>query len=175
MTPESFATPSALALSLLSLMGLLFFLRASTKERRERVYWRSPTDSVLTQVRAHFRRRGYQPKAVDPDTEVITLEGQVAASMGLAVFLGFLAWLGLGCLALVLSLAAPEWGPWVWGLPGLAPLAGVFYWRGAQRLETVQIALKEDGRLGIEAHRDEIRQLQAALPDLGSPETVFKL
>ncbi|NJK59623.1 MAG: cofactor assembly of complex C subunit B [Oscillatoriales cyanobacterium SM2_1_8] len=153
----------------------MFFVRASIKERRERAYWRLPPEPILTKVRAHFQRRGYQPQAVAPGAEVVTLEGQVAASAALAIFLSLLTLLGLGCLALVLSLAAPEWGPWVWGLPALAPLAGAFYWRGAQRPEIVQIALKADGRLGIEAHRDEIRQLQTALPDLGAPETVFKI
>ncbi|MGQ9867100.1 MAG: cofactor assembly of complex C subunit B [Pseudanabaenaceae cyanobacterium] len=175
MNPVSLATPSALALSLLSLIGLVFFVRAATKERRERAYWPLPADSVLNQVRAHFRRRGYQPKPLGTADDVVTLEGQVAASVGLAIFLGVLALVGLACLALVLSLAAPEWGGAVWVLPALAPGAGIFYWRQAQRPETVLVALKADGRLAIEAHRDEIRQLQQAIPELGAPMTTASL
>ncbi|HAN46365.1 MAG TPA: cofactor assembly of complex C subunit B [Cyanobacteria bacterium UBA8156] len=154
---------------MLSLIGLVFFVRAATKDRRERVYWPLPPDAVLNQVRAHFRRRGYQPKPLGTEDNVVTLEGQVAASVGLAIFLVVLSLVGLACLALVLTLVAPEWGPGVWVLPSLAPGAGIFYWRRAQRPETVLLALKADGRLGIEAHRDEIRQLQQALPELGPP------
>ncbi len=169
MNPVALATPSALALSLLSLIGLVFFVRAATKERRERVYWPLPPEPVLSRVRAHFQRRGYRPQPLSPAEDVVILEGQVAASVGLAIFLTALTLVGLACLALVLSLAAPEWGPGVWALPGLAPGAGIFYWRRAQRPETVCLAFKADGRLGIEAHRDEIRQLQEALPELGPP------
>jgi uncharacterized protein (DUF58 family) len=81
---------------------------------------------------------------------------------------------GLLCLGLVLSVLLPQIGRgWV-GLLLLAPLAGVFYWRGAERLEQVKLQVEAlptasaqgmagQTQLTVTAHRDEIIELQRSL------------
>ena len=156
------------------MVGLFFFVRASTKDRTETAAFVTPQDSIelLEQLQQYFSARSYRVTAVDPDQGRIALEGIVSASWFLAIFLSLLAATGLGCIALVLALTFPQVG---WGfvpLVLLAPLAGVFYWRGATRPEAVSFQVADNNdtqagqsltRLEVVAHRDEITTLQGQL------------
>ncbi|AFY62335.1 cofactor assembly of complex C subunit B [Synechococcus sp. PCC 6312] len=169
--PTDYVLPSTLFLTLLLLMGLVFFLRASTKNRTEVKRLPAPGEpaSLLTQIQNHLTGRAYRIIAVSPEQEQITFEGLVSASLGLAIFLTLLAALGLGSLGLVLGMVWPPLQGWGLGLVIFAPLATIFYWRGAQRLETVTVQLErpqsEPGptAITITAHRDELLALEAAL------------
>ncbi|MEL6385611.1 MAG: cofactor assembly of complex C subunit B [Cyanobacteria bacterium J06626_18] len=174
-----FALPSAFGLTFLLFIGLGFFIRASTKDRIETATYITDLDDValLEKVQNHFTTRAYRVAQVEPDLGRMSLQGMVKASVFLAVFLGLLAGIGFFCLALVLTIAFPNWGYAPYGLLLATPIAPWFYWKGATRPETVTIqldagenelstldALSEDeasSKLLVSAHRDELFALEA--------------
>ncbi|ACK72600.1 conserved hypothetical protein [Gloeothece citriformis PCC 7424] len=149
------------------MVGLFFFIRASVKDRTEQVTLKYPIpeDTLLNQLQDYFEKRAYKITSSNPETKQLTLEGFVQPSLFLAIFLSFLAAIGLLCLALVLSLLyAPLTGLFLC-LILLAPVAGVFYWKKAARLEQISLKLEPVNQPGqscitITAHRDELIQLQ---------------
>ncbi len=166
---SSLATTSLL--TVLIAIGLLFFIRASVKDRTEVAQLRSSLSETefLPQLQAYFDSRAYRVIGADQNTSEITLEGMVSPSLFLAIFLGLLAALGTFCLALVLT---ATWNSPV-GLAGLAglmgPGAGLFYWKKAARLEKVTFILKDDPQstgsiLRVRAHRDEVLAMREGLP-----------
>ncbi|MGD1861782.1 MAG: cofactor assembly of complex C subunit B [Leptolyngbyaceae cyanobacterium] len=177
---EPFVSPSVFGLTFLLFIGLFFFIRASTKDRTETaLYTTSLTDvTLLEKLQMYFSNRAYRVTAVDADSGKISLEGKVRASLFLAIFLGSLAAIGLFCLALVMTISAPQLGVVPYGLLLLSPLASWFYWQGATRFEQVSfqvlppitktdmdtIAAAAGSRLRITAHRDELIALAAQLP-----------
>ena len=165
---------STFFLTLLLMIGLFFFIRASTKDRTERIKLVAETseESLLPQLQQYFDQRAYQVTAVDRETNQVTLEGFVAPSWFLAIFLSLLALVGLSCLTMVLYLAFPDWGKFSLLLTLLAPGAGIFYWQKAGRVEKVALKIEnlanaeESPRslITVTAHRDELIQMQQALP-----------
>jgi hypothetical protein len=135
---------STFLLTLLLLVGLVFFIRASVKDRTETAYLAAyePEDSLLKQLHQHFTQRAYSMIAVDTDPPQMTFSGFVRPSAFLAVFLTLLAAIGLFCLALVLSLLFHRQSALFLGLPILSPLAGFFYWKGAARPEAVNLVVQ---------------------------------
>ncbi len=148
---------STLFLTILLLVGLVFFLRGSTKDRTTILELQD--QNLTPQIRDYLLQLGYRVQNLDPDRDVVVLEGRVAASVGLGILLTVLATIGLACLSLVLSLLLPEWGNKVYVFILGAPLAGVFYWRGAQRIEQVTITSRS-GTLLIQGHRDTLRNIE---------------
>ena len=167
---------STFFLTLLLMVGLFFFIRASVKDRTEQVKLISPvsTTSLLEQLKTYFTRRAYNLTATDEDT--LTFEGMVRPSWFLAIFLSILASVGLLCLSLVLSFIYPPLTSLFFSLEILAPVAGIFYWQKAGRVEKVALSLEsltEEGLdkgslLTLTAHRDEVIQIKQAL-SLKSP------
>ena len=164
---------STLLLTILLMIGLFFFIRGSIKDRTEIVTLSCPEseDSILSYLRDYFLRRAYQVTAIDGETNKVTLEGLVSPSLWLAIFLSFLAACGLFCFALVLSMLFSTDNQLFLGLILLAPLAGFFYWRGAQKVEKIVFKLdsteaEESAKtvITIQAHRDELIQLQSEFP-----------
>jgi hypothetical protein len=166
---SSLATTSLL--TVLIAIGLLFFIRASVKDRTEVAQLRSKLSEseFLPQLQAYFDARAYRVIGADRNTNEITLEGMVSPSLFLAIFLGLLAAVGTFCLALVLT---ATWNSPV-GLTGLAvltgPGAGLFYWKKAARPEKVTFTLKDDPQstgsiLRVRAHRDEVLAMREGLP-----------
>ncbi|MEM8604366.1 MAG: cofactor assembly of complex C subunit B [Cyanobacteria bacterium P01_H01_bin.121] len=177
---EAYTLPSTFFLTLLLAIGLTFFIRASTKDRIQTLTepLKQIPETALQRLRSYFQQRAYQ--VFEPETAIasnapsLSLKGYVAPSLGLAIFLSGLALIGFFCLALVLAISLPTIGQqWFWVLV-LAPLAGVFYWRGAGREECVQIAIQliepssneaavagtDSYQLKITAHRDELIALR---------------
>ncbi|MGK7941495.1 MAG: cofactor assembly of complex C subunit B [Crocosphaera sp.] len=162
---------STFFLTLLLMVGLFFFIRASVKDRTEQVKLISPvpTTPLLEQLKTYFTQRAYDLIATEKDS--LTFEGMVRPSWFLAVFLSILACVGLLCLSLVLSLIYPPLTPLFFGLEILAPMAGIFYWKKAGRVEKVSLSLEsltEEGLdkgsiLTLTAHRDEVSQIKQAL------------
>lgn len=91
---------STFLLTLLLLVGLFFFIRASIKDRIEVLQIRSdqPQESVLDQLQQYFTDRAYRVAAVDASQQTIRWEGQVRPSWFLAIFLSGLAAVGSSCL-----------------------------------------------------------------------------
>ncbi len=162
---------STLLFTLLSLIGLVFFIRAAVKDRTQqlKVWVTDPENGPLDQLKDYLATRSYRLSQVDPERQAIAFEGYVQPSVFLTIFLSTLAALGLLCLALVLSVLFPRGGSLYFFLLWLAPLAGGFYWQKAGRQETVTLEVGEPTHpdhigqypLIITAHRDELRNLQA--------------
>ncbi|MBD2394229.1 cofactor assembly of complex C subunit B [Cyanobacterium aponinum FACHB-4101] len=163
---------STLLLTILLMIGLFFFIRGSIKDRTEIVTLacQDNEDNILSYLRNYFLQRSYQVKAIDPDKNKVILEGFVSPSIFLASFLSFLAGCGLFCFTLVLSMLFKTEYIYFVGLVIFAPLAGWFYWRGASRVEEVAFRLdakpenSKDTIITIQAHRDELIELQSSFP-----------
>ena len=161
--------PSTFFLTLLMMIGLFFFIRASVKDRTKQIQLvpSENEDVLLKKLQEYFESRAYQLTTVEPEAKQITFKGFVQPSLFLAILLSLLAVVGFFCLALVLFLLFPNANNLLWLLVILSPLAGVFYWRKAGRWE--EILLKVVTRQGsqnlvsVTAHRDELIQLQANL------------
>ncbi len=164
---------SLLILTLLLSIGLFFFIKASVKQRIEEVLFfaAATEEALLPQLQNYFDERAYRVTALNSHTQQITFEGTVRPSKFLAAFLSLLAALGLLCWGLVFSTLWTDFPSFLWSAVGLSPAAGLFYWKAARRIEQVQLQVQpldlptESGsRLRVRAHRDELAQLQKALP-----------
>lgn len=162
---------STLLLTGLMVIGLGFFIRASTKDRIEVSQFQSnrPIDAVQSAVMKYLQSRAYRPLTAkesgqlnqtqksDPNqqpdadgsvksqtaNDTTTLIGIVSPSVFLAIFLSSLAAVGLGCFGLIMLTLFPAWGGWcLWSMLA-APLAGVFYWRKSSRAETLVVKVEE--------------------------------
>lgn len=167
---------STLLLTLLLMIGLFFFVKASVKERLQQAQLLSEQgeEPLLNQLQQYFSNRAYRLTTVDPEQEQIIFEGLVRPSVFLATFLTLIVATGLLCLGLVLATLVPEIGQRFLGLTLLSPLAAVFYWRKAKRPEQVRLRVEPlvtdletsseaQTLLTVTAHRDEITELQKDL------------
>jgi Cofactor assembly of complex C subunit B len=173
---------TALLTALMS-VGLLFFIRASTKDRIQvaKLVTSQQGEPLLEEIQQYFTQRSYRLTAVDPATNQVTFEGFVRSSVFLAIFLTGLAAIGLLCVSLMLSFALPDAARFLPALTVLAPIAGLFYWRKSARPERVLLQVEtnlaevgadtpgsEMGKTGqsvltVTAHRDELAELQRSL------------
>lgn len=158
------------------MVGLAFFIRASTKDRTEVVDFSVTIEAVslLNQLQDYFEARAYQITTLSPDKSEIVFSGMVRASVVMAVFLSALAGISLGCVALVLSILFPSHQSAYASLTLLSPLAGLFYWKGANRSEVVKVTVTPGDQcldrnqtpkthVSISAHRDELAALQSKI------------
>lgn len=170
------ALPSIFFITVLLLIGLFFFIRASVKDRTQKVTLIAPDaeDVTLNQLEAYLKQRAYQLVGMNRDQAQLTFEGIVRPSLGLAIFLMLLAAVSLLCLSLVVAIQWPAIGIWSTSLVALSPLTLLFYWKKAQRSE--QVVLKVESLSEAEpstaesrtlvtvvAHRDELTALKSAL------------
>ena len=165
--------PSTLTLTLLLSVGLLFFIRASVKDRTQAVKLASEQaeSSLVAQLQQYFQERSYRVATVDPEQNQVTFEGFVRPSVFLAIFLTLLAAIGMLCLGLVWSMLLPNLSAVFLGLVVLSPAAGVFYWKRAARIEQVSLKLEatqsekphSQSQITVIAHRDELIELERAL------------
>jgi len=162
--------PSTFLLTLLLLVGLFFFIRASTKDRTEQAKIASEDDETILmgQLKDYFQSRAYRLVSADPEKKEVIFEGFVQPSWFLAVFLTVLAALGLACLGLVLAQLFSSQNPFFLVL--VAPLSGIFYWRQSGRIEKVLLKMEfcqneqhPSSIITVTAHRDELAELKRAL------------
>lgn len=163
-------TGSTLLLTLLLAVGLVFFLRAASKDRTTVVEVQSPKPAVevLEGLSQWLTERGWVAHGGDPSQQVLRFRGQVSSSLPLALLLSALGALGASCLGLVIRQLLPQLGWWPLLLALAGPGAGVLYTRRAARAETVELRLiagAEGGTssLKLRAHRDELIALELAL------------
>jgi hypothetical protein len=164
--------PSTLILTLLSLVGLFFFVKASVKDRtrQSRYQFTQSADTVLVNLGQHFQQRAYRVTAINDQATQITLTGEARPSLFLASLLTGMVVVGLMCLGLVLSILLPQVGFRCLGVVVFAPLAPWFYWQKAAKSESIAIQVLPPSQpepspnclLAITAHRDELRALEAA-------------
>jgi len=165
---------STVFLTILMLIGLVFFIRASVKDRTQIISFTSeqPEATLANQLQHYFTQRAYHIATVAGEENQITFEGIVRPSIFLAVFLVMLAIIGMLCLSLILVMVAPGLSVAAFLPIILSPLAGFFYWQKAKRPEKVVLQLQASSSdqlavqslLTVTAHRDELLQLQRALP-----------
>ena len=162
---------STLLLTLLSCVGLFFFIRAATKDRTQQVKFVSDSSetSLMTQLQQYMQQRSYQVTRVDAENNSVTFEGFVRPSVFLAIFLSILAAVGFLCLALVWSILFPSWSQVFLSLVFLSPAAGIFYWKKAARNEQVSLKLentssdRQQSQVTVIAHRDEVIEMARSL------------
>ena len=169
--PISMPTPgSTLLLTLLLAIGLVFFLRAASKDRTTVVEVHSPKPplEVLEALTGWLGRRGWQTEAGEPDRQLLRFRGEVSASLPLALLLSLLGGVGAACLGLVLRQLIPALGWWPLLLALLGPLAGIIYRQRARRSESLELRLlnsdaESGSTLRLRAHRDELIALELEL------------
>ncbi|MEM7591299.1 MAG: cofactor assembly of complex C subunit B [Cyanobacteria bacterium P01_A01_bin.83] len=160
---------STFFLTLLMMIGLFFFIRASVKDRTKQIKLvpAESDDILIKKLQDYFESRAYQLVSVDSQNKQVAFTGFVRPSIFLAILLSFLAVVGLSCLALVLFLLFPQVDYLFWLLVLIAPLAGRFYWQKAGRWEKISLQVvpqnDQPNLVKITAHRDELIQLQENL------------
>jgi hypothetical protein len=165
---------STLLLTVLLAIGLVFFLRAASKDRTTvvEVHSPQPPQVVLNGLTTWLTARGWSGDGGDPDRRLLRFRGQVRSSLPLAILLSALGAVGAACLGLVLTQLKPALGAWPLLLALLGPLAGLLYRRRAARAESFELRLISDDPAGgshlrLRAHRDELiaveQQLAASL------------
>lgn len=164
---------STLMLTLLMGVGLVFFLRAASKERTTVVEVCSsrPPLEVLDGLSSWLLQRGWRAVAGDPERQLLRFEGQVEASLPLALLLSGLGSVGAAALGLVLRQLLPSLQFWPLLLVLLGPMAGLLYRRRAQRQESLELLLLPPQgfvptTLRLRAHRDELIAIEQ---ELGRP------
>ena len=161
---------STLLLTVLLAIGLVFFLRAASKDRTTVVDVHSPKPAleVLNGLSTWLENRGWSRDGGDAERQVLRFRGDVAASRPLAVLLSALAAIGGGCFGLVLRQLAPALHWWPLLLVLLGPAAGLLYSQRAARSESLELQLlnetETDGsNLRLRAHRDELIAIELEL------------
>jgi hypothetical protein len=161
---------STLLLTVLMGIGLVFFLRAASKDRTTVVEVNSsrPPLEVLEGLDQWLQQRGWQTIASDPTQQVLRFEGQVDASVPMAVLLSLLGATGATALGLVLRQLLPTLSYWPLLLALMGPLAGFIYLKKARRQETLELKLLPPQgftptTLRLRAHRDELIALERSL------------
>tara|TARA_Y100001968_G_scaffold251839_1_gene237116 strand:+ start:5532 stop:6107 length:576 start_codon:yes stop_codon:yes gene_type:complete len=164
---------SVLLLTILLAIGLVFFLRAASKDRTTivDVYSPLPPLEVLNGMIHWLEKRGWKRDGGDAESMLLKFNGSVASSLFLAVFLSILGGLGASCLGLVLSQLFPflGWWPLLLALVG-APMAGLIYRSRSSRVESLELKLiNKDEQSGsflrIRAHRDELIAMELDLSE----------
>ena len=164
--------PSTLILSLLLAVGLLFFVRASTKERLQslELIGKQDENTLINQLQEYFQTRSYRVAAVDRKQNQVIFEGFVKPSWFLAIFLSTLSAIGILCLSLVMSYLFPKLMWLFFGMIGISPMSGIIYWKKAGKLEKVILKLSnqdnkpyDSSKITVIAHRDELLGLQKKL------------
>ncbi|OOV34276.1 hypothetical protein BO91_01850 [Candidatus Synechococcus spongiarum LMB bulk10E] len=168
--PPSVVLPSTLLLTLLLSTGLVFFLRASSKDRTTAMVISSyrPSLPLLRDLDNWLAKRGWQVVRTRPEQRHLVYGGHVAASVPLAVLLAVLGCCGGLALGLVIGQVLPGSHPWPLGLGLVGLPAAPVYLHRAQRREQLEIRLLTPdqvvpSRLVMRVHRDELLAVEAAL------------
>ena len=178
------AFSSTLFLTILLAIGLVFFLRAASKDRTTVVDVQSPLPAleVLNGISLWLDERGWKRTGGNVEEKLLLFNGSVASSAFLAIFLSCLGGLGSACLGLVLIQLYPSlsWWPLLLALIG-GPLAGFVYRIKSNREESLELKLLSSESsnisiLRIRAHRDELIAIQLELSErleLSSENSLF--
>ena len=167
------AFSSTLFLTILLAIGLVFFLRAASKDRTTVVDIKSPLPplEVLKGISLWLEKRGWKTNGGNVDEKLLLFHGSVASSSVLAIFLSCLGGLGSACLGLVLIQLYPSlsWWPLLLSAVG-APLAGIVYRIKSKREESLELKLLSSDLSSIsifriKAHRAELIAIQVELSE----------
>ena len=169
----SYSLNSTLLLTVLLVIGLFFFLRASSKDRTTIIEISSSQEPliVLNVICEWLILRGWKQIGGDFDQRILIFKGQVISSKFLAFFLGILGGFGSCALGLVIIQLYPalSWWPILLGLIG-GPLSGIVYFQKSAREEKFEMRLVSDDDekltcMRLRAHRDELISLENELSE----------
>jgi len=161
---------TTLGLYVISFPGLYSLVKRSVKASNVKKTYELPGPSadtgakemkqIAAEVVAYFRAQNYE---IVNAGETISFKGTLSKSSSQAFFLTFCTFIGLGSLALVLSIQFQEIGQNFFWMTLLAPYAGVYYWKNADREETAEVKLEiaDDERtvdLVIAAGKEELER-----------------
>ncbi len=164
---------STLFLTILLAIGLVFFLRAASKDRTTIVDVQSPLPplEVLNGISFWLEERGWKNNGGNIEEKLLLFNGSVASSTFLVIFLSCLGGIGAACLGLVLIQLYPSlsWWPLLLSAIG-SPVAGFVYRIKSKREESLELKLLSSelsniSILRIKAHRDELIAIQLELSE----------
>ncbi len=164
MTWDALALVSTGLLTALLGVGLVFFVRAAVQDRTQtqQIPLQGAVGTTMNQLRLFLQQRGYRLVAGEPGIPQLVWQGRVAPSWPLALLLSLLVGVSGLCVGLVLASVVPTWGGKPLALALLAPVAGLFYWRGAGRVTQVIVQVQNQA-LQITAQRHELQRLRSWL------------
>ena len=137
-----------LALYVLTLPGLYSLITRSVKTKLVQKTYDIPgpanptsksTRQNAAEIMAYFKAMNYEVASAD---ETIIFKGILGKSKSQAYFLSFCTFMGLGSLALVLSVIFQDLGSKPYFLTLLSPYAGIYYWNNANREDEVKIKME---------------------------------
>lgn len=137
-----------LALYVLTLPGLYSLITRSVKTKLVQKTYDIPgpanptsksTRQNAAEIMAYFKAMNYEVASAD---ETIIFKGILGKSKSQAYFLTFCTFMGLGSLALVLSVIFQDLGAKPYFLTLLSPYAGIYYWNNANREDEVKIKME---------------------------------
>ena len=122
-------------------------------------------DDRARQIFSYFKRYNY---TVKERGEVISFVGLYQADKGQAAAVTFYTFIGLGCIALVLSTVNPEVGGLWYGITLISPAAWFYYMSRGNREEEVRVKMviadnEETTDIIIEGDIEEITRLSKEL------------
>lgn len=163
-----------LALYVLTLPGLYSLVSRSVKVKLVEKQYELPGPSipnaraekmVAAEVMAYFKARNYEITAAQ---DTITFRGVMGRSNSQAYFLTFCTFVGLGSLALVLSILLPDLGSKAYFITLISPYAGFYYWNNAQREDVIKLKMEtadDESSISITAQggKDDLEEFSKAL------------
>ncbi|CAD7699691.1 unnamed protein product [Ostreobium quekettii] len=126
-------------------------------------------DQRAKTIAQYFTKYNYRIKETG---KVITFVGTYQADISQAASLALYTFIGLGCVALVLSTLFPDVGNWWYVLTAASPLAAIYYWQTGTREEEVKVKMissDDDTETDIIVEGDE-EELTRMSKELGFTE-----
>lgn len=176
-TYSKYSYYTTLGLYLLSFPGLISLVTRSVKAKNiAKTYEISgpnskandakPTKLVAGEIMAYFKANNYDVGS--NEGEEIIFKGIIGRSKSQAFFLTFCTFIGLGSLALVLSIQFQDIGQNFFYMTLLAPYAGFYYWNKASREDEARVRLEvsdneEKIEVSLIATKEEQERFSSAL------------
>jgi len=166
---------TTLGLYLISFPGLYSLVKRSVKASNVQKTYEVPGPALesgakqlkqtAAEIMAYFTANNYK---IEDASEVISFRGKASKSVSQAFFLSFCTFIGMGSLALVLSIQFQEIGSNFFYITLLAPYAGLYYWRNADRDESakVKLVMSDDEKsvdVIVEGSKDELERFARTL------------
>ena len=175
-TYSKYSYYTTLGLYLLSFPGLISLITRSVKAKNiSKIYEingpnakedAKPAKLVAGEIMAYFKANNYEIGT--NEGEEIIFKGIIGRSKSQAFFLSFCTFIGLGSLALVLSIQFQDIGQKFFYMTLLSPYAGFYYWNRASREDEARVRLEvsdneEKIEVSLIATKEEQERFSSAL------------
>lgn len=175
-TYSKYSYYTTLGLYLLSFPGLISLVTRSVKAKNiSKIYEINGPNAkedakaaklVAAEIMAYFKANNYEIGT--NEGEEIIFKGIIGRSKSQAFFLSFCTFIGLGSLALVLSIQFQDIGQKFFYMTLVAPYAGFYYWNRASREDEARVRLEvsdneEKIEVSLIATKEEQERFSSAL------------